>query len=93
VKVSFDDRALRRAIQDAANEAVRGVAHDLNHDLNRLSATHRGRSIEDSRGAVRLMFQRNGLKADDTEIEAYAQEVYTGTKFDVRPEPWSGPWH
>ena len=81
-KFNFDDRALKKVAQQAADEAGR----QFQRELDRLRRTHSGKPLDEVKRHVRQAFRQIDVKASESEITDYATAISEGSRIKVQVE-------
>lgn len=86
VKIKFDDRALKKAVKQAAEKTARSMASDLTRALNALTAQYEGRPVDEVKTAVQSTWKRHsgGGSITDPELTEFAEKIASGGRVEVR---------
>ncbi|MEW2266879.1 hypothetical protein [Streptomyces sp. NPDC047868] len=86
VKIKFDERGLKKAVQKAAEKTARGMASDLTRALNGLTPTYQGRPLDEVKQAVQSTWKRHsgGGSITDPELTEFAEKIASGGRVEVR---------
>ncbi|MEU7913962.1 hypothetical protein [Microbispora bryophytorum] len=80
----FDDREIKRLVDETVNE----VARQYEHALDQMGLDLKGRPVEDIKSLVRARFEDLGGDITDPELTNIARAISEGTKisFNVQVE-------
>ncbi len=78
----FDDRAIKKA----ANDAVRKLAADLTKALNALTPRYQGKPLPEIKSEIQRVWSRetNGGSITDPELTQFAEQIRDGGRIEVR---------
>jgi hypothetical protein len=81
-KMSFDDRAIKKA----ADDAVRQMAADLTRALNALTPRCQGKPLGEIKAEINRVWARqtNGGSITDPELTKFAEQIRDGGRIEVR---------
>lgn len=81
-KFEFDDRALRKAV----DQGVQKMASDLTRALGGLTARFEGRPLEHIKPEIQRVWARHtgGGRVTDPELTQFAEQIQAGGKVVVR---------
>ncbi|MEU5043135.1 hypothetical protein [Streptomyces griseorubiginosus] len=79
---SFDDRALKKAVQ----QGVQKMADDLTKALNGLTSRYKGRPLEEIKPEIQRVWAKHtgGGSITDPELTQFAEQIATGGRVTVR---------
>ena len=77
---NFDERAIKKVAQQAADE----VGRQFERELERLRRSHSGKPVDDVKRHVRQAFRRLDATATESEITDYAVAISEGSRIKVR---------
>lgn len=85
-KIKIDKRALKKAVDKAAQQAGRGIVSDLTRALNALTPTYQGRPLDEVKQAVQSTWAKHspGGSITDPELTQFAEEIASGGRVEVR---------
>ncbi|MGW0948446.1 hypothetical protein ACWD4O_38650 [Streptomyces sp. NPDC002623] len=82
-KFNFDNRALKKAV----NDGVRKMAAALTRDLNALTAQYQGRPVDEIKPEIQRVWAKHsgrGGKITDPELTEFAEQIQSGGRVVVR---------
>lgn len=81
-KFEFDDRALKKAV----NQGVQKMADDLTKALNGLTARYEGQPLEDIKPEIQRVWAKHsgGGSITDPELTQFAEQIQAGGRVEVR---------
>jgi hypothetical protein len=81
-KFNVDDRAIKKA----ADDAVRKLAADLTRALNALTPRHQGKPLPEIKAEIKRVWAKhtNGGSITDPELTQFAEQIRDGGRIEVR---------
>lgn len=82
-KFKFDDRALKKAVQ----QGVKKMADDLTRDLNHLTPRLKGRPLPEIKREIQRVWAKHsgtGGSITDPELTQFAEQIHQGGRITVR---------
>ncbi len=81
-KFEFDDRALKKAV----NQGVQKMADDLTKALNGLTARYEGKPVEEIKPEIQRVWAKHsgGGSITDPELTQFAEQIQAGGRVQVR---------
>lgn len=86
-KFEFDERAFKKAVEEAANDAVKESARDMQGVVDGVYETQAGRPTEEVMTQLRAAARAARWKFTDAELRAYAEAISEGRRIVVEPGP------
>ncbi len=88
--VSFNsnefERNLRKATEEAANDAMKKTAAQLQHVLDGVHRTHAGKPLQDVKPVLNAACRRVDFTLNDEQLVSWATAISEGTRIVVKPE-------
>lgn len=82
----WDERALRRTVEKAANEAIRNIAAEAQPKLDAVFNAHQGQPVDEVIPPLRATFTEMGWTMTEDELRAYAEAISGGRRIVLTPE-------
>lgn len=81
-KIKFDDRALKKAV----NQGVQKMATDLTRALNSLTSQYEGKPVGEIKSQIQRVWSQNtgGGSITDPELTQFAEQIHAGGQVVVR---------
>ncbi|MFD9042595.1 hypothetical protein [Streptomyces bottropensis] len=81
-KFKFDDRALKKAV----NQGVQKLADDLTEALNRLTPQYEGSPLEEIKPEIQRVWSMHtdGGSITDPELTTFAEQIQAGGRVAIR---------
>lgn len=82
----WDERALRRTVEKAANEAVRNMTAEAQPKLDAVFNAHQGQPVDEVIPPLRAAFTEMGWTMDEDDLRTYAEAISGGQRIVLRPQ-------
>jgi hypothetical protein len=84
IKFNFDERALKRAIQNAANDGVQKIGNRLQAIFDEVLASHGGQPVATVRPVLESSTRAADLTPSDEHLDAWSEAISEGRRIAVQ---------
>jgi hypothetical protein len=85
MKFKIDENALRRAVGQQVDVALKDIATRRNADMMRLEVEYGGKPLDAIKPALKGVFEKDGGSLTDPELTQYAEAIRDGVQIRFRP--------
>ncbi|MGJ0203983.1 hypothetical protein [Leucobacter sp. gxy201] len=78
MKIQWNDRELKRLLENEFQLVVNDMAAGYTRDLKNLADRYKGRPVEEIKPALRRIFQQHDGDLTDPELSEYAAQIHAG---------------
>ena len=86
MRFEWDERGFKRAMEKAANDAIRKIAAESQPKLDAVFNAHKGRPVEEVIPPLRATVTEMGWTMTEDELRDYAEAISGEQRIVLRPE-------